>query len=235
MKNKNWKIDPISLFSHELKTPLSSLKLGFDLLEKDFEKNKEILQLMKGEVDKMIDLITDHLDLRFIQKKKDLFQWEWKSFEPVLLEVCDSLKLTAQKEHISVHIKKPQSTDGFELFMDSSWISRLLENLLSNAIGFSPKHSQVFIEYGWENNNKFFCSIKDEGPGLSNNEKVFDLFYKKAPSKKKHLKNTGLGLSIAKAIVETHGGHIKAISNTSDQGTTFHFVLPKARLLKQSA
>ena len=234
MTDKKWKIDPISLFSHELKTPLSSLKMGLNLLEKDFEKHKDILYLMKDEVEKMIDFITDNLDLRFIQNKKDLFQWEWISFEPILSQACSSLKLMAQEENISFQIKEIEG-ENFELFVDSSWIARLLENLLSNAIQFSPKNSQIFIEYGLDEKKAFFCSIKDEGMGLSDNKKVFDLFYKSPWPSKKNIKNTGLGLSIVKAIVKAHGGNIKAFSKSQTPGTTFYFTLPQARLLKQSA
>ena len=234
MKNKNWKIDPISLFSHELKTPLSSLRLGLSLLEKDFEKHKEILYLMKEEVERMIDFITDNLDLRYIQEKKDLFQFEWMAFEPILLKVCDSLKLIAQRENVSFHIKKPEEAD-FEIFIDTSWFNRLLENLLSNAIKFSPKNGRVFIEYSYDNKKGFIFSIRDEGVGLPDHEKVFDPFYKTSLYSKKNLKNTGLGLSIAKAIVLAHGGQIEAFAKPETKGTTFHFVLPKLRFLKQSA
>jgi len=233
MTDKKWKIDPISLFSHELKTPLSSLKMGLSLLEKDFGRHKNILPLMKDEVGKMIDFVTDNLDLRFIQKKRDLFQKEWKNFRPILSKVCSSLKLITQEENISFQTKETEG-ENFELFIDSSWISRLLENLLSNAIQFSPKNSRIFIEYGLNRKKAFFCSIEDEGTGLSDSRKVFDLFYKSSVPSKKHIKNTGLGLSIAKAIVETHGGGIKAFSK-NQKGATFYFTIPQVRLLRQSA
>ena len=222
MKDNHWKIDPISLFSHELKTPLSSIRLGLALLEKDFKKNKSMLPLVMGEVDKMIDFITDNLDLRYIQEKKDLFQFEWKVFEPVLSKVCSSLSLTAQAENIAFCIKKPKPT-VFEVFMDPSWINRLLENLLSNAIKFSPKNSKIFIEYSCNGKEGFVFFIRDEGQGVPDDKKVFDPFYKTSSSLGKNLKNTGLGLSIAKAIVESHGGSISAFSESQVKGTSFRF------------
>lgn len=233
MKKKHWKIDPISLFSHELKTPLSSLRLAIGLLEKDFNKHKNMLGLMKGEVEKMIAFITDNLDLRFIQERKDLFQWEWKNFESILSETLSSLKILAQKEQVSFHVKKDKLNKELELFIDSSWMKRLLENLLSNAICFSPQAGKIYIEYGLNSKNRFFFSVKDEGPGILDSKKVFDPFYKQALSGKKNFKNTGLGLSIAQAIVSAHGGNIKATALT--QGTEFCFTLPKVRILKQSA
>ena len=234
MKNSHWKIDPISLFSHELKTPLSSIRLGLSLLEKDFEKHKSMLPLIMGEVDRIVDFITDNLDLRYIQEKKDMFQFEWKTFGPILSKVCSSLSLTAEAENITFCIKEPKS-DNFEIFMDPSWFSCLLENLLSNAIKFSPKDSKIFIEYSCDNKEGFVFSVRDEGQGIPDSKKVFDPFYKSPLPLKKNLKNTGLGLSIAKAIVEAHGGSISAFSESQTKGASFRFVLPKVRLLKQSA
>ena len=234
MKDKDWKIDPISLFSHELKTPLSSLQMGLELLEKDFEKYKELLPLIKSELKGIIEFITDNLDLRFIQEKKELLQPEWESFGKVLSKACSSFEFITQKENIRFDIKTDNKLD-FEVFMDSEWIICLLKNLLSNAINFSPKNSTIFIEYGFKDKSSFICSIRDQGPGLDDNQKVFELFYKTAAKPKQGLKNTGLGLSIAKAIVTAQGGQISAFSEFQGKGSVFCFTLPKARILKQTA
>ena len=235
MKKTKWEIDPISLFSHELKTPLSSLKLALSLLEKNFEKNKDLLPLLQSEVDRMIDFIIDNLDLRFIQEQKDLLQPEWKSFDSLLSQVCSSFHIIAQREKVRFEIKRMADSD-FELFMDSRWISSVLENLLSNAIQHSPKNSRIFIEYGLEKGSSFYCSIRDEGPGLPDSEKIFKKFYTKPSNIKKGLKNTGLGLSITKAIITAHEGHISAVAGSdSSKGSLFRFVLPNIRLLKKTA
>ncbi len=234
MKEKKWKIDPVSLFSHELKTPLSSLKLGLSLLEKDFQKHKNILCLLQEEVERMIDFVMDNLDLRWIQKKKGLFCREWRSFEPILSQACSSLKLIAQEENISFQIQEGTG-EPFEVFADASWIARLLENLLSNAIQISPKNGKIFIEYGWNEKKAFFCSVRDEGPGFPNNKEIFNLFYKSAAPSKSAVKNTGLGLSIAKAIAEAHGGQIAAVSKAQAKGAEIRFTIPQIRPLRQPA
>ena len=224
---KDWKIDPLSLFSHELKTPLSSLKLGLSLLEKDFEKHKKLLPLMQGELEAMIDFITDNLDLRFIQKKKDMFQWEWRSFDSLILKACSSFKLIAQKKDIVFKIERPKHEP--ELFVDVSWMLSLLGNLLSNALKFSPNKGKIFIQYGLDDKKRaFVCSVRDEGPGLKDSKKVFDSCYEGQT-----IKGSGLGLSISKAIIEAHGGSLSASS--IKEGSLFCFVLPKARLIKPSA
>lgn len=239
MKEKKWEIDPVSLFSHELKTPLSSLRIGLSLLEKDLsnpknlQKHKELFQLMQEEVERMIDFIKDNLDLRFIQNKKDLLQWEWINFKTLIPQVCSSLKLIAQAYNIGFDIKE-KSKEDFEVFADPVWIKHVLENLLVNAICFSPNNGKVSIEYGLTEKNSFFCFIRDEGPGLPKNQNVFDLFYKRSSPFKRDLKNTGLGLNIAKEILLAHGGHISAFSEKEKPGAVFHFELPKTRLFKQA-
>ena len=232
MKKNFFKLDPISLFSHELKTPLSSLKLALSLLEKDFKQYKSLLPLMKTEINQMIDFIIDNLDLRYIQNKKNLFQYKWQKFEPIISKTCLSLKLIAQKENINFDVKN-KGRENFEVLMDSSWISCLLKNLLSNALQAGPKNSSIFIEFGLNDKKNLVCSVRDEGGGLSKPKKVFDLFYKDSTNKKTQLKNTGLGLSIAKAIVKAHKGDIHA--HSSKTGTSFYFELPQTRQLKQSA
>lgn len=235
MKKTKWEIDSISLFSHELKTPLSSLKLAVSLLEKNFEKNKDMLPLMNSELDKIIDFITDCLDLRFIQEQEDVFQKDWSSFDSLLSGVCSSFQLIAEKEKVQFDIKKAIDED-LELFMDSKWFGCVLENLLSNAIQHSPRNSTIFIEYGQDKGQSFYCSIRDEGPGLKDNKKIFQEFYKQSLNAKEGLKNTGLGLSIAKAIIIAHEGHISASSYSKGSGgSVFYFALPRLRLLKKSA
>ena len=232
MEDKDWKIDPLSLFSHELKTPLSSLKLGLSLLEKDFEEHKKLLPLMQSELEGMIDFITDNLDLRFIQKKKDMFQWEWRDFNSLLSKSCASFKLIAQKRNVVFEVERPKPEP--ELFVDVSWMLRLLGNLLSNALKFSPKSGKIFIKYALDDKKRaFVCSIRDEGPGLTDSKKVFDLFYKNPAGKTGQ--SSGLGLGISKAIIEAHGGSLSASSGDEGKGSLFRFILPKARLLKPSA
>ena len=241
MKNKKWQIDPISLFSHELKTPLSSLKLGLSLLEKDFNKHKHLLYLMIEEVDKAIDFITDNLDLRFIQQKKDLFQFAWKQWPPLLKTSCLALQQIAKKQNVTFNIKALKQ-QNFEILMDSSWMICVLKNILSNAVLFSPKNSTVVIEYSFDNKKGFVCLVKDSGPGISDAKQIFNSFYTLTPSsgtttkqRQKSVKNTGLGLSIAKAIVERHGGSISAFSIPNKKGAVFRFVLPQVRPIKQVA
>ena len=229
MKKNSFKLDAISLFSHELKTPLSSLQLGLSLLEKDFNKNKNLIPLLKEELEYLSQFITDNLDLRVLQNKKELLELKWQSFDLLLEKACSSLSLLAQKENINFEIKKPDLE--VEVFIDSSWIFRVLYNLLSNALNFSVSNSSVIIESGLNKNHIFYCSVKNTAYQKIDTKKVFNLFYTK--NFKQKLKGTGLGLSLVKAVVTAHGGQIKA--NSKGREIAFYLTLPKSRLFKKSA
>ena len=229
MKKINFGLDTFSLFSHELKTPLSSLQLGLSLLEKDFDKNKKLIPLLKKEVEYLSQFITDNLDLKILQNKKDLIKQEWLFFEPLVKKACSFLDLLAQKENINFEIKKPDLE--LEVFMDGEWVFRVLYNLLSNALNFSLKASSIVIEFGLDTNHVFYCLVKNTSYKEIDSKKVFDLFYTK--NFKQKIKGTGLGLNLAQSIVQAHGGDIKAYSKFED--VFFCFTLPKSRPLKQSA
>ena len=229
MKKSFFKVDPLSLFSHELKTPLSSLQLGLSLIEKDFDKNKNLIPLMKEELNYLSQLITDNLDLRVLQNKKDLFERNWRAFEPLVDKVCSSLSLLAQKDNITFDIKK--SHLEYEVFIDDSWMFRVLYNLLSNALNFSLPDSSITVEFGVNQKHNFFCSVKNTAQEPINSKKVFDLFYTKGFDRR--IRGTGVGLSLAQSIVKAHEGQITAYSKNKE--TLFCFTLPKARRLKRSA
>ena len=229
MKKNPFGLEPLSLFSHELKTPLSSLQLGLSLLEKDFEKNKNLIPLLKEELEYLSRFITDNLDLRVLQNKKEMLDRQWQSFTPLVEKACSSLKLLAQKENIHFEIKKPDRE--IEVFMDSSWIFRVLYNLLSNALNFSLPDSSIVIEFGLSADPIFYCLVKNKAYKVVDSNKVFDLFYTK--SFKQKVKGTGLGLSLVQAIVQAHEGEITARSKSKE--TVFCFSLPKSRQLKKSA
>ena len=229
MKKSGFELDPVSLFSHELKTPLSSLQLGLTLLEKDFNKNKNLIPLLKEELMYLSQFITDNLDLRVLQKKKDLLEFQWQSFDPLVKKACSFLNLLAQKENINFKIKKPSVE--MEVCIDASWMLRVLYNLLFNALSFSVSHSSVIVESGLNKEHIFYCLVKNTAHQKIDTKKVFNLFYTK--NFKQKLKSTGIGLNLVKAIVTAHGGQIQAQSKGIE--TVFYLTLPKSRQFKKSA
>ena len=230
MRSKKLKIEPISLFSHELKTPLSSLKLSLHLLEQNCksEKDKKIIKIMQEEIDQMGQFICNHLDLKILQGNKELINFEWYPWNEIISKVLKTFQLISREKNITL---KVDSDSEFEAFIDPTWLSQALENLLSNAIKFSLKNTTVFINYKLKTTG-FECSVTNQG---EDSENFKNLLFKPEKEKQFFLKSTGLGLTIAKTIIENHGGSLSFHSNKDKKETKFSFFIPKAQPIKQSA
>jgi len=229
MKDPLFETDILSLFSHEIKTPLNSFQLGLSLLEKDFEKNKDIIPLLKSEIHFLSQFIQNILDLRFIQNKKEgLFCFSWVSFSSLLEQAHSSLKLQADAKAISF---EQETSKEIEIFTDPLWMSCVLKNLLSNAIQYSFKKSNIQIQYHKDQADSFVFSIKNHSSIKVDTHKIFDLFWTKNSNPKE--KGTGIGLNLAQSIIKAHKGEIKA--KKQGEKLVFSFSLPKARLIKKVA
>ena len=229
--------DPLSLFSHELKTPVSSLRLALDLIKKDQISRKdkrELINLMDQEIRRMTDFINDTLDFRLLQEKGDLMKFQWESWGSLVEQAVLPFKLPAEEK--DVRWKVENATGDVEVFMDSLWIRQALGNLISNALKHSPKNSTIFISSRITPSGAFRVSVQDEGEGISLEEqkKLFTAFYRRRTGEAEIVKNTGLGLVIARAIVERHRG-IMDLSPAPRRGSLFFFELPKIRREKQTA
>lgn len=235
MKKKSF-MDPLSLFSHELKTPISSLKLALDLIQKNHisQKNKnELIGLMDQEINRMISFINDILDFRLLEEKGDLMKLRWDCWGDIIEQVVKSFKLSSRQKDI--HWKIENLTEGVEVFMDSLWIRQVIENLISNAIRYSPDNSIISISSFITPSGALRISVQDGGKGVSPEEqkRLFEAFYKRRVRGQETFHNTGLGLAIARAIIEKHQG-IMGVSSTP-QGSLFYFELPEIRKAKQTA
>lgn len=251
MENKKLYLDPLTLFSHELKNPLSALKIGLEIVMQNPEskENKKILRLMDEELNSLIDFINCQLDLKLIKEKKDLLEFQWYSWKYTLLKALSSCRLPADKKNIVFKINNqsiPQFTEAhlercqtffkrqkdFEVFMDAKWISQVLSNFFSNSLKFSPEGGTVFIDYELCPEKGLKCFITDEGKGFfeKNSSRLFEAFYTEKGT------GAGLGLALVKALVESHGGSVEAFaSKETDKGAVFSFWIPKARKMQKKA
>ena len=222
MKQKLFQLDPLSFFSHELKSPLSTLQLSLNLLEQDFEKNKSLIPIMKKELEFLIALISDALDLRLLEQKKELLNYQWIGFYSLVQKNLSPLMPIAKQKNVCFKIKGEKN---LELFADPLWISCVLKNLLANALAFCGNNSSVFIEFAKKENSQFYFSIKNQSLLKFSAKKVFDEFYTKSLNTKKS--GTGLGLSLVQAIIKAHKGKIQCLKEKSL--AEFSFILPKSR------
>ncbi len=212
--------------SHELKTPISSMR-GYSLLLQDFHfdnLNPEIgsyLQRISTNLDQMDQLIDNLLDYTRIDVNID--ECEEVEAAELLNEALDELNFVLQQNNYEINVNPNLPT----IFCKRSLLLRVFTNLLSNAIKYSKNTELPKIEVGYKPDeifHKFY--VKDNGIGIahSDKDKIFQIFGRL--NNKKDAKGNGLGLIITKRIIEKHGGEIW-VESARGKGSTFFFTLPK--------
>jgi len=228
------KSDFTARMSHELRTPLNSI-IGFSevLLSRkmspaDRATHEEFLGYIHISAEHLLHLIDSILDLSKIEAGK--LTLEPREFDlRVLLEDVNITVLpifTTKKQTLTIEIDEGINS----VFADEPKMRQIFLNLLSNAHKFTPRGGEIKVDCHLENQHLLQCSVIDNGIGISppDQQKIFEEFgqVKKKPGD--NTKGVGLGLSIAKRLVELHGGSIWIISEP-DSGSTFNFTIPLNR------
>lgn len=219
----------ISVVSHELKTPVAIIKgyaatLQRDDGEWDAEIVRETLKVIEDEADRLTGLIQDLLTASRLQAQRGITLDLSDVWLPELAtRAVERFKTQTAKHHFAVKF-----TAGYPHVMaDELRLRQVLDNLISNAIKYSPAGG--WIEVGGRFDEQWvYMSIRDEGVGiaLADQERVFDRFYRVEGALRKSTPGTGLGLFLAKAVVEAHHGIIDVESKLGE-GSTFHIRLPR--------
>ncbi len=225
------KTDFISIASHELRTPMTSVKGSLSLilteaLSKISPEVKEVLTIAEKETDRLIRLINDILDLTKMETKKLSLDKKRTSIGEIVEAAVAGL--SGLYEVTKVTVKIDPKSPNVSALVDRDRIQQVITNLLSNAVKFSPAGSTVIVGYEVDGTNAV-VSVKDKGPGIKQEDHahVFDKFRSMDAGKSKIIRGTGLGLPICKAIIEQHGGQIGLHSRVGS-GSTFFFTLPDA-------
>jgi signal transduction histidine kinase len=220
----------IEIVSHDLKNPLSALKLNIELLKKNLkngDQEKTIssltkkLESMEKSTLQMRNLIEDILDLaKFEGSQIHLETKPWNVHE-LVAEVTDHLNLLIREKDANMVNMIPSDCT---VDCDRERISQVFTNLITNALKHSPPHSTISIRSSMQDDHVKF-EVMDDGPGIAAEHltQVFERFWQGTAGSKQ---GTGLGLSISRWIVEAHGGHIWAES-TLGKGSNFAFELPR--------
>jgi PAS domain S-box-containing protein len=215
----------ISTVSHELRTPLTTLR-GFVelLLARDFppEKERQFLGIVDQETMRLTRLIDDFLDIQRIESGRQEYRFE--SLD-VLALLRDMAELFQKSDH--KHTIRVDAPAGLPLVqMDGERIRQVLENLISNALKFSPAGGEILLRAGAEG-NEIEISVTDPGIGIPAEEipRIFQKFYRVERPGMPRFPGTGLGLAMVREIVQKHGGRVWAESEPG-RGSTFHFTLP---------
>ncbi len=216
----------IGLASHELKTPLTSMKAYTQVLHRSFQKKGDsesalLLGKMDLQINKLTNLISDLLDITRIQEGKLAFIRETFDANTLISEIAEELQRTTDMHTIELQLDKTISLIG-----DRDRYSQVLLNLLSNALKYSPTAGKIIII---SKNNKtcIQVSVKDFGIGIPKEKQqfIFDRFYRVQGENSKTYTGLGLGLYISKEIVERQGGKLW-FESIEGKGSTFHFTIP---------
>lgn len=217
------KSDFVSHVSHELRTPLTAIRGAVDYLLRQNGGAADFLEIIKKNTERLIRLVTDLLDLSRIEAGKMELQLDSLHLSFLVEEVAAFVGNTAHSRGVEIRIGIPES---LWVIADEDRIKQVFINLLSNAMKFSPPGGTVEV-FAEEGEQEVRVGVRDRGPGIApeDRDKIFGRFQQVGrppggPS------GAGLGLAIAKGIVEAHGGRISVESGES-AGSTFYFTLPR--------
>jgi CheY-like chemotaxis protein/nitrogen-specific signal transduction histidine kinase len=225
----------LSTVSHELRTPLTSIKSFSEILlnyDEDKETQREFLNIINQESDRLTRLINDFLDLSKIEAGR----MRWETAELSLPEVIQTALNATQALAIKTNLKVAANLapDLPPVRGDKDRLVQVVTNLLSNAIKFTPEGGKIRIEAQLLNGSKprgdpdmVMVSVADSGIGIDpkDHEGIFEKFKQVGDTLSGKPKGTGLGLPICKEIVEHHGGRLWVESELG-KGSTFFFTLP---------
>ncbi len=219
----------LSSVSHDLRTPLSSIKAAASsLLQEDVEWDEETKRsfalAIEREADRLNRLVGNLLDMSRIEGGALKAEKEWYSIEEVIHDVIGHMYTLLQDRNVRKDI--PDNLPPVEL--DYLQIDQVLTNLIENAVRYTPSQSPIEIAVR-SMDGQIMISIADRGPGIPpyDLERIFDKFYRVSGAKRRNssVMGTGLGLAVCRGLVEAHGGRIWA-ENRPEGGAIFRFTLP---------
>ncbi len=223
IKTNKLKNDFIATVSHELKTPLASMRVLVDtLLEGSYRNQQQVteyLELVSKENERLTGLIDNFLTFSRMERNKQAFAMARTSPGAVARDAAEAVKTKFSKGKCRFEVNVPD--DLPDVTADRNAMVTVLVNLLDNAYKYSYDNKQIELRVSSEDGSVCFC-VSDNGAGMSRRsvKKIFKRFYQVDRSLARHAEGCGLGLSIAKFIVDAHKGSI-TVSSKPGEGSTF--------------
>jgi two-component system phosphate regulon sensor histidine kinase PhoR len=221
--------DFISNISHELRTPIASLRALVETLSdgalEDSEAAHRFLRHMEVEVDALSQMVQELLDLARIESGKASLQLTKTAPLALFRRAVERLQMQATRAQLTLQIT--ETTELPAVYVDGSRVEQVLTNLIHNAIKFTPPKGSICVSAAANDSHTLLVKVVDTGVGIAPEDlpRVFERFYKADRSRSGG--GTGLGLAIAKHIVQAHNGRIWVESRVG-KGSTFCFTLPLA-------
>ncbi len=222
----------ISIASHELKTPLTSLKVYIQVINKQLQKKRLLtentyLQRMDSQIDKLSKLIEDLLNISRIRVGKMLFDYKNFSIGDLTREIVEMIQPTLDKHKLSFKIFGDAIVNG-----DRDRVGQIIINLITNAIKYSPDSDRVNVTVAILESNKCIVSVEDFGIGIDKKHisKIFNRFYQIRDKEARGIPGLGIGLYLSHEIAQRHDGEIR-IQSKKGKGSTFSLILPYQRAI----
>jgi len=222
----------ITLVSHQLRSPLGSVKQYLGVIKEGFvgevaSKQKELMEKAVTRVDDLLQLIDDWLDMSRIEAGDITERFKPVALAHVLSEILELLKPSAEAKKVALELNSPSGLPVVE--GDREGLKQAFANLISNGINYSREGGMVIVSVV-EDIDDLVVEISDTGIGISkdNLHFIFDEFFRVKSKETRGVSGSGLGLPIVKKIIEAHNGSIKVTSEPG-KGSTFSVILPKAK------
>lgn len=216
----------ISEASHELKTPVTTLKVYLHIIEEHFKQvgdDKHLNFAVKAakQIDKLSALIQDLLNMTNIQSGNLNYEDSIFVYNDLVKEVVENFQSTTASHKIELTGSSSAKING-----DKERLSNAIVNLLRNAVKYSPNQNKIVLQLS-EQNNFISTTVKDLGIGISNKhlDKIFDRFYRVNDKHQNTYPGLGIGLYITSEIIKRHGGNI-SVKSEEGKETNFTFTLP---------
>lgn len=213
--------------SHELRTPLTIIKGEIEVAlrsERTVEEYQDTLVSILEEIDRMSRIIEDLLLIAKADAKEIIIEKKRIKLNEILNELCEQLNIFAEAKNVDLHY---ENLPDVEVYADPLRLRQVFTNIIENAIKYNVDGGKVFVSIE-EDEHNYIVRVKDTGIGIKKEDinKIFDRFYRADKSRKREVGGAGLGLSICKWIIESHGGYIK-VESEYGKGSVFSIFLPK--------
>ncbi len=224
--------DFVSNVSHELKTPIASIKAAAETLldgaVEDPDSAKKFLQMINKNSDRLNRIIEDLLSLSRIEQGsgKIHLDMEFLSLNSIIRQAVNTCEIKAKHKNISITANLGRE---LKMALNPQLLEQAIVNLIDNAIKYSESRTNVTIEL-LDNGEEYQIQVKDQGPGITSDhiERLFERFYRVDKARSRKIGGTGLGLSIVKHIVQVHGGRA-CVKSEPGVGSVFSIHLPRPK------
>jgi two-component system phosphate regulon sensor histidine kinase PhoR len=227
------KSDFVANVSHELKTPLASVRMFSELLltgrVSSEDKRKEYLQIIVGESERLTSLIDNVLDFAKVERGKKAYEFAPGDAADVARRATEALHYRAERQGVELELVVQPAPVVF----DARAVELAVINLIDNALKYAIGTDSVLIEVEpAEADGGVLLRVSDHGPGIEpgDHARIFDRFQRGRGAQEAHVRGSGIGLALVKHIAESHGGRVRLVSPlTADgRGSAFELFLPAA-------